>query len=174
MWPLAGARVIPFNGAQPGGAALPVLGGVDGGAAGYAETLACAFAVLNSRLWVFELVLTPGSILEVTTVNWAGTVDGTALLVVEAVYHPDVQGVQCVVRLGGASRLLGRGSGLACSRVSIRRCQPWCTCALQRLCSAQLRFVDGRNFAWILSSSEHEGPSSSTGHHPEREPRGGR
>ena len=81
-----GARVAPvgFRVAQPGSAAFPFLSG-----AGHSEIFACGVRWICGPQQpgvVYDLVLTPGSILEVTTIPRASIVDGTALPVVETMY----------------------------------------------------------------------------------------
>ena len=86
-------------------ATQPVLGGVDIAVAGHTEVLTCgvllAIGLLQAAL-DFELLLTAGSTLVVTTKDGVGLVDGTALLVVETVCPPDVEGVRRVVCFGDA------------------------------------------------------------------------
>ena len=90
---------------------------------------------------VHELVLTPGSILEVTTMDIAGMVDGTALLVVETTCSQTCEVYIARSALAELPRLLGCGSGLAYSRASTPKCQPWpILCTPARLhCLASFR-----------------------------------
>ena len=86
-----GARVtsVGLRGAQCGGMALPVLGSADGWAAGRGEIHPCeGRGTCGSEQpgLVYDLALTQGSFLEVTTVDRAGIADGSALLVVESMY----------------------------------------------------------------------------------------
>ena len=86
--------------------------------------------------------------------------DGTALLIVETVYPQTDKVYTALCALVERPRLLGPGNGLACFNASIRRGQPWPSCALLGACSAWLRFVYGRNFTSILSGSQREGALS--------------
>ena len=85
------------------GAAFPFLGGAGGGAIDHSEILVCGGRWIcgpQQPGLVFDLVLTPGSILEVTTVDRAGIVDGTTLLC--GGDHVPPRRASCV-RFGGAS-----------------------------------------------------------------------
>ena len=121
---------------------------------------------------VFDLVLTPGSILDVTTTDQAGTVDGTALLVVETKYSPSPsRRARCTLR-GGAScpprAVVWRFPGRQLACVGHGPLVHYSAFAVPGLVSVAVG--TSRGCLRAASTREHR---RAVGHHPKIEPYGG-